>query len=551
MTLDGIPETEGELKSCLENPWWRLCHLHAIKPKSGGVKKYRPNKVQRAIYTLYWWLNYILKSRQHGVSTFWVLFFLDRILFEDGMVAGVIDITAKDAQKKLGMAKISYDHMDDPEVHPDTWKIGALIKNRVKLIKGNDAPFPEELVFSNKSSFYAGVSFRGGTLQYGLFTEFGKIAIKDPAKALEIVEGAENAMHEGSIAVFEFTMEGGQTGLAYDKTVVAMKNPRDKALLTRLDPLFLFFGWYEDDANALDDAETEMVMERLRSGDPVDTKNGKFDWKEYFFGDGTSKKPGAIARLALEGITLSTNQIAWYVGKRISQGWAMLKEHPTFSEEAFQAPVTGAIYADHILRAEAEERVHDFSPHRSKLVHTTWDIGSNKNLVVLYWQRVGPEWWCIDCDHDLDLTLGERVGMMNRKGYNFGSHCLPHDAAHQKIGSVTTVQLLEQAGLQNVKVIPPTNSTALRIDGMWGLLPNIRFIAKPCEKLLKMLKLHRMKEEKTGSWVTNVVVTGEQNHYADAFGYLWEADQASLMSDILPSMRGPAVRRANVQAGRL
>ena len=152
MKPDKLPTNEAELAECLADPWWRLNNLHAIKPKQGGVKKYRPNKVQAAIYRLYWWLNYILKSRQHGVSTFWVLMFLDRILFEPGMVAGVIDITAKDAQKKLGMAKISFDHMDDPEVHPDTWQIGAIIKKRVKLIKGNDAPFPEELVFSNKSS---------------------------------------------------------------------------------------------------------------------------------------------------------------------------------------------------------------------------------------------------------------------------------------------------------------------------------------------------------------------------------------------------------------
>lgn len=551
MTPNGIPETEAELKACLENRWWTLSNLHAIKPKGGGVKKYKPNRVQVAIYRVYWWLNYILKSRQHGVSTFWVLFFLDRILFEDGKVAGVIDITAKDAQKKLGMAKISYDHMDDPTVHPDTWQIGKLIKSRVKLIKGNDAPFPEELVFSNKSSFYAGVSFRGGTLQYGLFTEFGKIAIKDPPKALEIVEGAENAMHEGSIAVFEFTMEGGQTGLAYDKTAVAMKNSRDKSQLTRLDPLFLFFGWFEDPDNALSSDETAMVMDRLRSGEPVDTKNGKFDWRAYFYGDGTSRHTGAIARLAAEGVALTSNQIAWYVGKRISQGWAMLKEHPTFAEEAFQAPVTGAIYADHVLRAEAEERVHDFSPHGSKLVHCTMDIGSNKNWITIYWQRVGPEWWAIDCDHDLDLTIGERVGMMGRKGYNLGSICLPHDAAHQKIGNVTTVQLLEQAGLKNVRVIPQTNSTSLRIDGMWGLFPNLRFRAKQCEKLIKMLKAERMKEERAGTWVTNVLVKGEQNHYADAFGYLWEADQASLMQDQLPSMRGPSIRKAIVNVGRL
>ncbi|MDP4585625.1 MAG: hypothetical protein NWT04_17060 [Verrucomicrobiales bacterium] len=546
---DFRPTTEAELKDCLECDWWTLCNLHAIKPKGGGVEKYRPNKVQKSIYRLFWWLNYILKSRQHGVSTFWVLFFLNRIIRESGKVAGVIDITEKDAKKKLGMAKVSYDHMDDPKIHPETWKIGAMVKQRAKLIKGNDAPFPEELVFSNGSSFYAGVSFRGGTLQYGLFTEFGKIAIKDPPKAAEIVEGAENAMHEGSIAVFEFTMEGGQSGLAYEKTDAAMKNSRNVADLTRLDPLFMFFGWFEDPANQLSAEETAMTMRELERNDVVHTRNGPFNWREYFHGKGNA--PGVLERLESAGVELTYSQIGWYVKKRMSQGFAMLKEHPTFAEEAFQAPVTGAIYADHVLRAEAEERVSNFNRHAGKLVHTTWDIGSNKNLVVCYWQRVGPEWWCIDCDHDLDLTIGERVGMMNRKGYNFGAHCLPHDAAHQKIGSITTVQVLKEAGLENVKVIPQTTSTSLRLDGMWGLFPNIRFIAKPCEKLLKMLKGYRWKEERAGTWITDVIVKDETNHYADAFGYLWEADQASLLQDSNPATRGKSVQRASVQVGRL
>ena len=123
MTKDGLPETLVELKSCLENPWWMLVHLMSIKPKSGGIEKFSPNPVQRAIYRSYWWMNNILKSRQHGVSTFWVLFFLVRLLTEKDKVAGVIDITENDAKKKLGMAKTSYDNLDNPDVHPESWEM--------------------------------------------------------------------------------------------------------------------------------------------------------------------------------------------------------------------------------------------------------------------------------------------------------------------------------------------------------------------------------------------------------------------------------------------
>lgn len=569
ITRNTRPRNEEELAQCLQSRWWTLNNLHAISPKSGSIVPFWANSVQTKFQGIYHWINFVLKSRQHGLSTFCVLFILDRLLFEENKTGGVIDIKLPDAQKKLGMAKLSYDNMDNPEVHPESWEftnkegkvgtiamweIGALVKKDVRLIKGDRSPSPQELVFSNGSKFYSGTSFRGGTLQYGLFTEFGKVAHKFPERAQEIVDGAENAMHEGSIAFYETTMEGGKVGLAWEKADAAMKNSRDKADLTRLDQLFVFFGWFEDSANQLDDTQARLTLNRYRNVEEIDTLSGKFLWREYFFGDG-DKKEGAIARVLKEhGHQLTDNQVAWYLKKRISQGWAMLKEHPTFPEEAFQAPVTGAIYAEAVLRAKAEERVSVFQPDRGRLVHTTWDIGSNQNTVVVYWQKKGPTWYVIDCDSDLDLTTGERVGYMQRKGYNYGSHCLPHDGAHQKIGELTYEQILKDHGLQNVKVIPVTSSVTLRIDGMHERLPNIHFNETKCEKLLLALETYRYKQDKDGDWITDIIVKDWTNHFADAFGYLWEADQASLLQESLASHHVPnqgGVVRRRVQAGGL
>ena len=566
------PRTLEELKVCIECPWWVLVNLMTIKPKSGGVVKFVPNAVQIAIYRAYWWLNNILKSRQHGVSTFWVLFFLVRLLIERDKTAGVIDITENDAKKKLGMAKTAYDNLDNPEVHSETWEmeneagevatvamweIGAKLKAAVRMTKGRDAPFPQELVFSNGSSFYAGVSFRGGTLQYGLFTEFGKIAIKDPPKAAEIVEGAENAMHEGSIGVFETTMEGGQTGLAYERCVAAMKNPRENEQLTRLDQKFMFFGWYLDPANALSDEQAKLAMIRLADTPEVEARGAKWNWQTYFYGGiaiSGQKVVGITTRLKDQGVILTPNQIAWYVNKRKSQGWAMLKEHPTFPEEAFQAPVVGAIYAEAILRAESEERVSEFSPHKGKLIHTIHDIGSNRNWVTWYVQKVGPEYWVVDCDHDLpvDMTIGERVGIMQSKGYNLGSCILPHDAAQAKIGNITTADTMKAAGMMNVKTLPVVQSVTLRIDGLHTLLPNFRFREAATKKGREMLKLYRYKQDSKTSHITDVIASDESNHYADSLGYIWEAEQASFFQEAIASGgSGPAIQRRPVRAGML
>lgn len=579
MTPEGYPETEEELQKCLETPGFIFRNLHSIKPKKGGVVKFRPNAVQLLLYRAFWWINEILKSRQHGVSTFWMLYFAGRIWIEKDKVAAVIDLKEDAAKKKLGMVKTSYDNLDNPAIHSESWEmvgpngekrtihmweIGAMIKKSVKVIKGADAPFPQEIVYSNGSSFYAAVSLRGGTLQYGLFTEFGKISHKFPEKAAEVVEGAQNAMHEGSIGVFEFTMEGGESGLAYQKIDQAMKNPRENENLTRLQAKFHFFGWYMDPENSLDETETRMTMARLAESDYVDTRNGRWNWKEYFYGDG-AKKVGVIQRLKEGHETdpvlypvkdLSYPQIAWYVNKRITQGWAMLKEHPTFAEEAFQAPIKGAIYAEGILRAEVEDRVIDFNPSQGRIVHTTWDIGSSKNTVVWYWQKVGRDWDCIDCDSDFEGTWLERALMMKNKGYAYGTHALPHDGSARKIGDISTLSVVKEAFDENdvggeVKVIPVTSSVTNRIDGMWEMLPNMRFHKTNTEKGRKMLKAYRYLEDTKEEWISDVIASGEANHYADSWGYLWEGEQASYFSERTGIKRGPGVRRATVHAGNI
>jgi len=558
MTKEGYPETEEELQKCMGSAVWVLKNLCTINTPA-GVKKFRPNLVQRIILAIYWWANNILKSRQHGVSTLWVLFYGVKILLEDNRVAGIIDLKENSACKKLGMFKLCYEKMDDPKIHPEKWEmvnatggravvemwqIGAAIKNSVQMIKGNKAPNPKELVFSNGSRYYADTGFRGDTLHFGLFTEFGKIALKYPEKAREVVDGAENAMHEGSIGVYETTMEGGEGTLAGALSKQAMDNSRDTKDLTRLDQLFMFFGWFLDPKNRLDPEETARTMAFLEKRPEIWTTSGAWNWKKYFYGD-DYREPGVIARLAegdgvdamilealgLEGIELDYAQIAWYCKKRERQGWSMLKEHPTFAEEAFQAPVKGAIYAEHLLKALSDERIEDFNPHGGKMVHTTWDIGSSENTVTWYWQKLGHEWLCIDCDHGLDMTYEERVGRMLRKPYNYGVHALPHDAAAQKIGKLTTKQVLEEAGLKNVKTIPVIASVDLRIQGVWGMFPNIRFRKKETEQGRKMLAGYRYKIDEKTDTPTGDIEKNDSVHYADAFGQIYEADRASLFPD--------------------
>lgn len=196
----------------------------------------------------------------------------------------------------------------------------------------------------------------------------------------------------------------------------------------------------------------------------------------------------------------------------------------------------GAIYAKEVTEAELGGRVREFAPDKGALVHTAWDLGSPENTRVVYFQRVGPWLYIIDHDTGLRMTTAERVAHMMAKGYAFGCHCLPHDAASKRPGGLSFVEELAAAGLDNVRVIPRTDDVERRINRMWEMFPNIWFNEPKTKELLVSLENYRRKEEKTSATIMSVIVGDWASHDADAFGYIAEAEMAGLITENLPRL---------------
>lgn len=206
---------------------------------------------------------------------------------------------------------------------------------------------------------------------------------------------------------------------------------------------------------------------------------------------------------------------------------------------------TGAIYAKEVSEAEAAGRVREFAPDKGALVHTAWDLGSPENTRVVYFQRVGPWLYIVDHDTGLRLTTAERVAHMRAKGYAYGCHCVPHDAASRRPGGLSFVEELGSAGLENVRVIPRTDDPERRINRMWGMFPNIYFNEPRTRDLVASLENYRRKVEGASATVTSEIVHDWASHDADAFGYIAEAEMAGIITEDLP--RISAGKRGNVR----
>lgn len=456
-----------EIGKQMADPWWRLTNLYTIEDEKGHLVPFVPNLCQTDFYPSIHWLNYVLKSRQHGFSTFIAMFLLDRLLFEDSKRAGLIDYTMPDATKKLRKMKIAYDNLNNEKLHPDTWKIGAAIKARSKMTKGQDSEFPETIVFSNGSMINAGTSHRGDTLQYVWVSELGKIAHKFPEKADEILDGAFESNHEGSIGFIETTHEGGRAGVAYDLCSRAMgetgQAQADGRKLIRLEWRFHFYGWWQDPKNRLTDEETAQVQTNLKLNEYWD-------------------------KLAAKGIRPDMNQRAWYQLKWTGRSSSVLKEHPSTPEDAFQAAISGSVYGEWITAARAEGRVRDFPIERTVPVYTFWDLGRRDCTVILFVQFVGLD--IRVCDGIIDKHKGmpdyaQRIDQWEKDHKVIViQDVLPHDGDYKQIQrNESASDVLKTCGRRNVQVVPRRLALIWNtIDHVRSMMPRMVFHAANLEK---------------------------------------------------------------------
>jgi len=219
-------------------------------------------------------------------------------------------------------------------------------------------------------------------------------------------------------------------------------------------------------------------------------------------------------------------------GDELASLRAGMPEH-AFKQEYecdFSVAIPGAIYAAAIEKARQEGRIGRV-PLADVPVHTSWDLGSPANTSVWYWQVVGREIRVIDCDvGDLGAnTLNERVAHMQRKGYPYGLHFLPHDAGRREYTGKTFADELSATGIGQVRVLPVTTDVWLGINALIGMFPTLVFRTPETEIGVDALGSYHTKEVDRGKRIASTPVHDFSSHTADALRYMAEAIHAGLV----------------------
>nr|BDT27290.1 terminase [Bacteriovorax sp. HI3] len=456
--------------------WWRLNNLYKIKDKFGKMVQFILNSAQTSFYYGRHNLDIILKARQLGFTTFFCIDYLDDCLFMSNMSAGIIAHNLEDAKSFFeDKIKFAYDNLPDA----------------IKKLRPANTEKKGELRFNNGSKIRVSSSFRSGTLQRLLISEFGKICAKHPHKAKEIVTGALNAVAVGNRVAIESTAEG-KAGYFYQYCETAKQKKARGEVLGQMDYKLHFFPWYEDPAYKIDATGVVFTQQNL----------------DYF------------AKLESDyGIILTPEQRAWYSKKEESQGEDMKKEFPSYPDEAFEQAIEGAYYAKQFALADKERRITHV-PHEPLLkVHTAWDLGMNDSNGIWFFQEEssGIRRY-IDYYENSGEPLSHYVKVMaDKKEYVYGKTILPHDARVRSLNDgKTRVEILEGLGLKDIEIVdtPDLNDA---IESVRNFFKKCWFDQTKCALGINHLRMYRKAwDDKAGCWKDHPV-HGPESHGADAF----------------------------------
>lgn len=497
------------LQTNLADPFWRLNNLYCCKREGTGAAVPFRLRDEQAIVLRHLYEHplvpvYIVKSRRKGLSTGIGIGQADFATWNAGSVTRLIERTMDEAASKMRDI-MRFAFLSMPRELRENFHVKH--KDSPQLLDPLAIGMREEA----RSKMLAGVSARGGDTSWLWVSEWGPISYTDPARSREIRTGALPAARLGR-QVTETTWMGGKHGDLWELIAPIMAGDPDA------NGKLFFFPWHTD---------PEAI--RLDSG-AIAAKD------EDYFRELSAKCAKAF----------SHEQKRWFVVTRKTQGIFMKREYPSTLDEAFSAPVEGAIYAKELDVATAEGRIGHWPVDPSKLVHTAWDLGSPANMVVWYFQITGPMVRFVDVDFNLELNTAERVAHMARKPFAAllgGKHLMPHDASSANATGENVVQAYSGAGLKGIRVLARTHDIWVGINAVKELFPLMQFDKERCGPALEMLQTYHTRQEGRGGTLIDEPVHDRSSHFADALRYSGEAIRAG----ILKFTYGPGLDPSNVK----
>lgn len=459
------PHTEEDyISKYLPSKLWRLNNLYTIVNKDGKRVPFRMNLAQHKVYaaSLQHPRLLILKSRQQGISTFWLIYFFDDIMVMPDLNVGLMAQGKNEAGTLLKRVELAWETFP-PELRQFF---------NVSLRRNNS----EELSFTNNATLFIRVSFRSTTLQRLHISEYGKICRATPERAKETKTGTLQTIKPGNVVVLESTADGDNDfKKMWDAAVEA------EAKVERLGlPCFagkdfkpVFLSWVYD-PDCVSDFEESISLNDAA----------------YF-----TELEGLL------GVTLTPEQKNFWIAQKRELGEYIFQEYPATPDEAFTKVNSGSYYGiqyNSLVMQRGRRKASLYDPNLP--VYVMMDLGVHDTFVLLYFQRWREEWRIIDEYCNSGEGLEFYVNQMQNSGYNIETVYGPHDLEVLELGSgMSRRAKLRELGVTNVQVLA-RSSIADGIERVRSILPNL-YIDEKCTYIHKcFLNYSREWDDKHNVW---------------------------------------------------
>lgn len=476
------PASREELiKEYLPSKLWRLNNVYTIIDKHGNKVKFVMNKSQHIVYaaSLRHPRIIILKSRQQGISTLWLVVFFDDSITYPNFSIGLMAQGQDEASTLLERTKILWQEL--PQDVKQILKVGA------------DKDNTKKFSLTNGSTIFIRTSFRSTTLQRLHVSEMGKIANKYPEKARETKTGTLQAIAPGNTAVIESTAEGDNLfKLDWDKAVA---NVHQRTLK---DFLPVFLSWLQDPDCIL---ETDQLI--------------------------TDKHAKYFSSIEDEtGISITREQKNFWIAQERELGDRVYQEYPATPTEAFMATKDGAYYVKlygQYVRKLKRERTDLFDSNLD--VQIAIDLGMNDTMSLGFFQTYRDDEVRIIDEYD---NSGEDIAhycevirqKAEAKGYTITHIILPHDAKVRELTSGLTREERFQEEFPGVTItVLERLPVGEGIEAVRAMIKNM-YIDVQCTYIIKCLLNYRKEfNDKTGTWM-NKALHDEYSNGADMLRYV-------------------------------
>ena len=465
--FDREPENDSDLiVNFMASKLWRLNNCYTIVDKHGQRRRFRMNLAQHKVYAAHLLhpRMIILKSRQQGISTYWLIHFFDDGILIPDLNIGLMAQGKSESSTLLKRVQLAYDCLL-PEY-----------KELIGVYKIKDTV--EEQGFTTDSTMFIRTSFRSATLHRLHISEYGKICKTSPDKANEVKTGTLQAIAPGNPVIIESTAEGSNDfKTMWDSSVEeharCVSRGRELAGKSFL-PVFL--SWL-DDPDCVSTHQEDFTQTHL----------------EYF-----SKLEEETGRV------ISLEQRNFWVAQYRELGEAVYQEYPATPDEAFTKINNGAYYAAayqaHVIRKNRKiANLYD----ENLPVYVMLDLGLDDTFVINYFQYYAGAFRIID----EYMNAGEGLEHYAKKLLDSPYHILrvycPHDMSVRELGSNQTREArFHELGIKNTSVLP-RSSIADGIEAVRRLIPNL-WIDEKCSYLGNCLvNYSRDWNEKMETWSSN------------------------------------------------